>query len=59
MKVVKVVDTEKKYQDKSGKERSSVNYYIVADNGKWIAIRPSFGNGYVMLDVICESVKNG
>lgn len=59
MKVVKIVDTDKKYIDKSGKERNSVNYYLVLDNGKWVAFRPSFGRDYLVLDGVAENVKNG
>lgn len=59
VKVVKVVDTEKKYLDKKGNEHISVNYYLVLENGEWVAIRPAFGKGYSMLNAICDCVKNG
>lgn len=58
MQVVKVVDKTKKYVDKNGKERVSVNYYLILDNKKWLAIRPAFGQGYVVLDSIAEVLKN-
>lgn len=57
VKIVKLVDTKNKYKDKSGKEHSSVNYYIVFNN-TWIAFRPSFAKGYTQCDTICEQIVN-
>lgn len=59
MKLVKLVNKDKKYTDKQGKQHVSVNYYLVLDNNKWVAIRPSFKQGYSFLDAIAEVVKNG
>lgn len=58
LKVVKIVNLDKKYKDASGKERTSVNYYLVI-NGNFVAIRPAFAKGYTQLDTICETIKNG
>ena len=58
LKVVKVINTEKKYVDNNGKERVSCNYYLVV-NGNYVAIRPSFAKGYISLDTIAEVIKNG
>lgn len=55
IKVVKIVDKTKKYKAKNGKEYTSVNYYVVV-NDKYIAIRPSFKDGYTQLDVIAEEI---
>ena len=59
MKVVKRVDKQRKYEDKKGKERCSVNYYIVSDNDVWIPVRPVFSKSYTQLDMIAETVING
>lgn len=59
MKVVKVVNLDKKYQARNGKEYTQVNYYLVLDNGNYVGIRPSFSKGYTALDSIAEMVKNG
>ncbi len=58
MELVKII-TDKVYKDKNGKEHKSVNYYIVLDNKKWVAIRPSFKTGYSFLDAVCTTIKNG
>lgn len=58
LRIVKRVNKDKVYVDEKGKERCSVNYYLVV-NGNYIAIRPSFHKGYYMLDTIAEVVKNG
>ena len=59
MKLVKLINKDKKYIDKNGKQHISVNYYLVLDNNKWVAIRPSFKQGYAFLDAVSEVVKNG
>lgn len=59
MKVVKIVNKNKKYTAKNGKEYAETNYYLVLDNKKYVAIRPSFSKGYTELDTICEIVVNG
>lgn len=58
LKVVKVINLDKKYLDSAGKEHTSVNYYLVINNC-YVAIRPSFSKGYTQLDTIAEIVKNG
>ena len=59
MKLVKIINSDKKYTDKNGKTHVSVNYYVVLDNNKWVAIRPSFKQGYSFLDAVSEVIKNG
>lgn len=60
MKILKIVDKNKKYVSKTNnKEYVSTHYYIVLDNGKYIPIMPTFKQGYAQLDTICETVING
>ena len=59
MKLVKLINKDKKYTDKRGVQHVSINYYLVLDNNKWVSIRPSFKQGYAFLDAVCEVVKNG
>ena len=59
MKVVKRVDKNRTYKDDEGKTHCSVNYYIVADNGTWIPVRPVFSKNYIQLDMLCETLING
>ena len=57
MEIIKVVNNEKKYVSaKDKKEYPSVNFYLVLDNGQWVAIRPSFSKGYTMLDCVAKKV---
>lgn len=58
LKVVKVINNDKKYKDSKGNEHTSVNYYLVSGSC-WISIRPSFSKGYGQLDVLAEVRKNG
>ena len=58
MKIIKVVNLNKKFKAKNGKEYSSINYYVQLDNKKMIAIRPSFAKGYYALDVVAETIIN-
>lgn len=58
LKVVKIVNKDKFYTDGKGKERTSVNYYLVC-NDNYIAFRPSFSKGYYQLDTIAERIVNG
>lgn len=58
IKIIKVVNKSKTYQDKNGKSHPQVNYYIVVNNS-WIAFRPSFSKGYTQLDLVCETRVNG
>lgn len=56
LKIVKIVDkTKEKYVAKNGKEYTSVNYYVVF-NGTYIAIRPTFKDGYTKLDLVSEEI---
>lgn len=62
IKVVKVVNKDKVYKDKNGKEHTATNYYnVITINGNstWVAIRPSFSKGYNALDMVAEIVLNG
>lgn len=58
MKIVKIINQNKKFKAKNGKEYNSVNYYIQLDNLKLVAIRPSFTTGYYYLDSIAEVITN-
>lgn len=58
MKVVKIVNKDKKYEAKNGKFYTSCNYYLVV-NGNYICIRPSFAKDYGKLDLFAEKVVNG
>lgn len=58
LEVVKVINENEKYVDKKGKEHIQVNYYLVV-NDNYIAIRPSFAQGYGKLDLIARVVRNG
>lgn len=58
LKVVKVINLDEKYTDKKGKEHVKTNYYLVV-NGNYIAVRPSFKDGYAKLDLVAEVVRNG
>ena len=58
IEVVKVINESEKYVDKKGKEHVQTNYYLVVNNN-YIAIRPSFKDGYARLDLIANCVKNG
>lgn len=56
MKVIKK-QSKTTYETKEGKENHYYNYFLVLDNGKSIAIRPSFSKDYARLDTISEYVK--
>jgi len=58
LEVVKVINVGVKYTDKKGKAHTQVNYYLVVNN-QYIAIRPSFKEGYGKLDLVCRVVCNG
>ena len=36
-------------------EKTYTNYYLVSDNGNWVAIKPAFLNDYKVLYVLSES----
>ena len=55
MKVIKKQG--KAYKNKEGKEAHYYNYFLLLENGKTIAIRPSFSKDYARLDTISEYVK--
>lgn len=57
LKLVKVVSDDT-YTDKKGYEHKKINYYLVV-NGQYIAIRPSFHEGYGKLDLVANVVKHG
>ena len=62
IKVVKVVNKDKKYLDQKGNPHTATNYYnVITINGNqtWVAIRPSFSKGYSALDMVAEVVING
>lgn len=52
MKVIKKLGNA--YNDKNGVERHYDNYYLVLDNGEYVAIRCSFKNDYQKLQAIAE-----
>lgn len=58
LNLVKIVDKDKTYTDKNGKQHCSVNYYVVVDQ-TYIAVRPCFSKGYTQLDMVCETRING
>lgn len=49
-----VVKSNGVYTDKNGKERESKNFYLVTENGTYIAIKPSFPNCYNLLSAFAE-----
>jgi len=57
MKVVKIVSKDT-YKDGKGREHQKTNYYLVI-NDVFVAIRPSFSEGYGKLDLVAEVVRNG
>lgn len=59
LKIVKRINKDVRYKAKNGKEYVSTNYYVVLPNGTWVPIQPTFKNGYIQLDTICEKIING
>ena len=57
MKIIKVI-SKKTYVAKNGKTYHHQNYSIVLQNGKRIAIRPSFSKDYATLDAVAELIDN-
>ena len=57
MKLIKVIKKET-YKGKDGNDYNYKNYYIRLDNGKMIAIRPSFKNDYKILELLSETIDN-
>ena len=57
MKIIKVI-SEKTYEAENGKTYHYQNYFIVLQNGKRIAIRPSFSKDYATLDAVAELIDN-
>lgn len=58
LEIVKIINLDKKYEDKKGKQHACVNYYLVIGN-TYVAIRPAFSKGYTQLDLVARVVKNG
>ena len=54
MKLVKIIDTERKFKDKNGNEHVSTQYKIILENGNAIFIKPVFANDYRALDIVSE-----
>ena len=42
--------------EKDGVIKHYTNYYIVTDNGNWVAVKPAFENDYKTLYVLSKSV---
>lgn len=57
MKIIKVI-SKQTYVAKNGKTYHYNNYAIVLQNGKRIAIKPSFSKDYATLDAVAELVDN-
>ena len=61
---VNVISTKHQYKGKDGSDKVGLNFYLVLDNGKTIAIQPSFAQGYTQLSLIAtpyepkKEVKN-
>lgn len=61
MKLRKIVNKDKTYLGKNGREYTAVNYYLVVyvnNREKLIPIRPCFSRGYNLLDLFAEVVYN-
>lgn len=56
-RIVKVISKDT-YKDSKGREHQKTNYYLVV-NEQYVAIRPSFADGYGKLDLVAEVVRNG
>lgn len=56
---MKLIKTKSKqtYKNKDGKDCHYYNFALQLDNGKRIAIKPSFSRDYVVLNAVCELVK--
>ena len=53
MKVIKIIDKNKSFTTKNGKEKPSSYFVIEHDNGKRTAIKPLYNDGYKALDFDC------
>ena len=58
LELLKIVNKDKKYKAKNGKEYTAVNYYL-RFNGNLMCIRPAFHKDYSKLDMIAETIVNG
>lgn len=57
MKLIKVIKKET-YKGKDGNIYNYKNYYIRLDNGKMIAIKPTFKDDYKTLEILSETINN-
>lgn len=57
MRIIKEI-SKKTYTGKNGKTYHYQNYSIVLQNGKRIAIRPTFSKDYAILNAVAELVDN-
>lgn len=58
LELLKIVNKDKKYKAKNGKEYTQVNYYL-RFNGNLITIKPCFANDFAKLDMIASTIVNG
>lgn len=57
MKLIKVIRKET-YKGINGKNYNYKNYYIELNNGKFIAIKPTFKQDYKTLEILSETIDN-
>lgn len=57
--ILKIVNKDKVYTSKNGKDYCNVNYYVKLSNNTLVAIRPCFSKGYIQLDSVADCVING
>lgn len=61
---VNVISTKHQYKGKDGSDKVCLNFYLILENGKSIAIKPTFSQGYAQLSLIAtpyepnKEVKN-
>lgn len=54
LNLVQTIYNNRKVKDKNGVERKVKMFYLVSDSGKRIAIKPSFDEGFNLLDAYCD-----
>lgn len=63
MKLVKVINYEKKWKGKDGRERPSVNFYFCYENDageeKYICVKPHFKNDIYRMNALASVVVKG